>query len=153
MFVFFYAILADVTPPVALAAYAAAGISGGDPFRTGIIAFGQSASTWILPFVWMYTPIVILMPSLLDPKMSLDVVQLGYVFICLVIAVTAMGAGFRGYFAAVSTIPERSLCFVAALLLFAQISILVSISATAIVVAIFLIQKVRTKKTLLAVQS
>ncbi len=151
MFVFFYAILADVTPPVALAAYAAAGISGGDPFRTGIIAFGQSASTWTLPFVWMYTPIVILMPSLLDPKMSLDVIQLGYVFVCLVIAITAMGAGFRGYFAAVSTIPERILCFVAAILLFAQISILVSISATAIVVAIFLIQKVRKKKALLKV--
>jgi TRAP-type uncharacterized transport system fused permease subunit len=70
-----------------------------------------------------------------------------------VIAVTAMGAGFRGYFAAVSTLLERSLCFFAALLLFAQISVLVSISATAIVVAIFLIQKVRTKKALLAVQS
>jgi len=153
MFVFFYAILADVTPPVALAAYAAAGISGGDPFRTGVIAFSQSASTWIIPMVWMYTPIVILMPSLLDPKMSLDVIQLGYVVVCLVIAVTAMGAGFRGYFAALSTIPERILCFFAALLLFAQISILASISATAIVAAIFLIQKLRKKKALLAVQS
>jgi len=63
-----------------------------------------------------------------DPKMSLDVIQLGYVFVCLVIAITATGAGLRGYFAAVSTIPERILCFVAALLLFAQISVLVSIS-------------------------
>jgi hypothetical protein len=39
MFVFYFAILADVTPPVALAAYAASGISGGDPFRTGLRAF------------------------------------------------------------------------------------------------------------------
>jgi TRAP-type uncharacterized transport system fused permease subunit len=153
MFVFFYAILADVTPPVALAAYAAAGISGGDPFRTGIIAFGQSASTWILPFVWMYTPIVIMMPWLLDPKIAFDWVQYSYVVVCLVIAITAMGAGFRGYFAAVSTLPERTLCFVAAIMLFAQISLLASISATAMVVAIFLIQKLRTKKALLAMQS
>jgi TRAP-type uncharacterized transport system fused permease subunit len=153
MFVFFYAILADITPPVALAAYAAAGISGGDPFRTGIIAFSQSASTWILPFVWMYTPVVIMMPWLLDPKIAFDWVQYIYVFVCLMIAITSMGAGFRGYFAAVSTIPERTLCFVAALMLFAQISLSVSISATAIVAAIFLIQKLRTKKALLAVQS
>ena len=60
----------------------------------------------------------------------------------------ANGAGFRGYFAAFSTIPERTLCFVAAILLFAQISMLVSISATAVVVAIFLIQKVRKKDPL-----
>ena len=153
MFVFFYAILADVTPPVALAAYAAAGISGGDPFRTGIIAFGNSASTWILPMVWMYTPIVIIMPWLLDPKIAFDWMQYSYVVVCLVIAVTVLAAGFRGYFATVSTIPERILCIFAALLLFAQISILVSISATAIVVAIFLIQKLRTKKALLAAQS
>jgi TRAP transporter 4TM/12TM fusion protein len=153
MFVFFYAILADVTPPVALAAYAAAGISGGDPFRTGIIAFGNSASTWILPMVWMYTPIVIIMPWLLDPKIAFDWMQYSYVVVCLVIAVTVLAAGFRGYFATVSTIPERILCIFAALLLFAQISILVSISATAIVAAIFLIQKVRKQKALLAAQS
>jgi TRAP-type uncharacterized transport system fused permease subunit len=153
MFVFFYAILADVTPPVALAAYAASGISGGDPFRTGLIAFGNSASTWILPMVWMYTPIVILMPWLLDPKIAFDWMQFSYVFACITIGITVLAASVRGFFAAPSTIPERVLGFIAALLLFAQKGIPVSISATATVVAIFLIQKVRKKRTLLAAQS
>ncbi|MBN2438438.1 MAG: TRAP transporter fused permease subunit [Deltaproteobacteria bacterium] len=153
MFVFFYAILADITPPVALAAYAASGISGGDPFRTGLIAFSNSASTWILPMVWMYAPIVVMMPWLLDPKIAFDWMQFGYLYACIVIGLTILGASFRGYFAAVSTIPERILGFIAALMLFSQHSVPVSVSAAAIVVAIFLIQKLRTKKALLAVQS
>ena len=47
MFVFYYSILADVTPPVALAAYAASGISGADPFRTGLRAFTLSSGGFI----------------------------------------------------------------------------------------------------------
>jgi TRAP-type uncharacterized transport system fused permease subunit len=146
MFVFFYAILADITPPVALAAYAASGISGGDPFRTGVLAFGNSASTWILPMVWMYAPIVIMMPWLLDPKIAFDWMQFSYVYICIIVGITALAACFRGYFATTSTIPERILCGVAALMLFAQKGILVSISAAAIISVVFLIQKVRKQK-------
>jgi TRAP transporter 4TM/12TM fusion protein len=54
MFVFFFGILADDTPPVGLAAFAAAGISGGDPIRTGIQGFGYDIRTAILPFIFIY---------------------------------------------------------------------------------------------------
>ena len=66
----FYAILADVTPPVALAAFAGAGIAGSDPFKTGIIATSLSSSKYVVPFVWIYSPIMLLMPWLLDPAAS-----------------------------------------------------------------------------------
>ncbi|GJL83194.1 MAG: C4-dicarboxylate ABC transporter [marine bacterium B5-7] len=54
MFVFYFGILADDTPPVGLAAYAAAAISGGDPIRTGIQGFGYDIRTAILPFLFIF---------------------------------------------------------------------------------------------------
>ncbi len=54
LFVFYFGILADDTPPVGLAAFAAAGISGGDPIRTGIQGFTYDIRTAILPFIFIY---------------------------------------------------------------------------------------------------
>lgn len=54
LFVFYFGLMADVTPPVALSAYAAAGISKGDPMRTGFQAFFYSIRTAILPFVFVF---------------------------------------------------------------------------------------------------
>ncbi|MBW2193331.1 MAG: TRAP transporter permease, partial [Deltaproteobacteria bacterium] len=54
LFVFFFGILADDTPPVGLAAFAAAGISGGDPIKTGIIGFSYDIRTAILPFIFIF---------------------------------------------------------------------------------------------------
>ncbi|GJM03989.1 MAG: C4-dicarboxylate ABC transporter [Rhodomicrobium sp.] len=54
LFVFYFGLMADVTPPVALSAYAAAGISKGDPLKTGFQAFFYSIRTAILPFVFIF---------------------------------------------------------------------------------------------------
>lgn len=54
MFVFYFGILADDTPPVGLAAYAAAAISGGDPVKTGIQGFGYDIRTAVLPFMFIF---------------------------------------------------------------------------------------------------
>lgn len=54
LFVFYFGILADDTPPVGLAAFAAAGISGGDPIRTGIQGFTYDIRTAILPFIFIF---------------------------------------------------------------------------------------------------
>jgi len=54
LFVFYYGLMADVTPPVGLASYAAAAISGGDPLRTGVQAFWYSLRTGILPIVFLF---------------------------------------------------------------------------------------------------
>ena len=54
LFVFYFGLMADVTPPVGLASYAAAGISGGDPLRTGVQAFWYSLRTGILPIVFLF---------------------------------------------------------------------------------------------------
>jgi len=54
LFVFYFGLMADVTPPVGLASYAAAGISGGDPLKTGVQAFWYSLRTAILPIVFLF---------------------------------------------------------------------------------------------------
>jgi TRAP transporter 4TM/12TM fusion protein len=54
MFVFYFGLMADVTPPVGLASYAAAGIARTDPIRTGVTAFGYSIRTAILPFMFIF---------------------------------------------------------------------------------------------------
>ncbi len=54
LFVFYFGLMADVTPPVGLASYAAAGISGGDPLKTGAQAFWYSLRTGILPIVFLF---------------------------------------------------------------------------------------------------
>ncbi|AXC48941.1 TRAP transporter permease [Paracoccus suum] len=59
-FVFYYGVLADVTPPVALAAYAAAGIAGANPFHAGNTAFRLSMGKVLVPFVFVFQPALLL---------------------------------------------------------------------------------------------
>ena len=60
MFIFYFGVLANVTPPVAIAAYAGAAIAGADPTRTGVIAFRLALSGFILPFMWVYEPALLM---------------------------------------------------------------------------------------------
>jgi TRAP transporter 4TM/12TM fusion protein len=59
-FVFYYGVLADITPPVALAAYAAASMAGADPFKTGNTAFRLGLAKALVPFVFVYGPAMLI---------------------------------------------------------------------------------------------
>ncbi|MDR2825853.1 MAG: TRAP transporter permease [Deltaproteobacteria bacterium] len=61
LFCLYFGVMADATPPVALAAFAASGISGGDPFKTGLQGFYYELRTAILPFVFVYNPEILLL--------------------------------------------------------------------------------------------
>ncbi|MGI6123489.1 MAG: TRAP transporter permease [Acetivibrionales bacterium] len=60
MFVFYFGIVADITPPVALAAYAGAAISGGNPIRTGVIATRLAITAFIIPYIFVLNPAMLL---------------------------------------------------------------------------------------------
>jgi TRAP transporter 4TM/12TM fusion protein len=60
MFVFYFGIIADITPPVALAAYAGAGIAKSDPFKTGVIASKLAVGAFIVPYIFVYSPAMLL---------------------------------------------------------------------------------------------
>lgn len=59
MFVFYFGIAADLTPPVALAAYAGAGIAGDDPMKTGVTAFKLALAGFIVPYIYVYNPMLL----------------------------------------------------------------------------------------------
>lgn len=145
MFVLFYAVLADVTPPVALAAYAASGISGANPFKTGLTAFGLASAGFIVPFVIVSAPIILWLPTLLDPEASFDYLRFAHIFITLLIGVVALGATVIGYFRSHSTLFERALTGVAALSLLAP-EVYSNLIGIAILTALYIVQGRRNKK-------
>ncbi|MCB1767322.1 MAG: TRAP transporter permease [Candidatus Competibacteraceae bacterium] len=110
LFVFFFGIMADVTPPVGLASFAAAAISGGDPIRTGIVAFVYSLRTAILPFLFIYNTDLLLI--------NVDWIHGIGVFIVATIAMLLFAAAMQGYFFSRSRFYESALLLLIAFTLF-----------------------------------
>ncbi|WP_286953079.1 MULTISPECIES: TRAP transporter permease [Aminobacterium] len=67
MFVLYFGIAADLSPPVALAAYAGAGIAGADPMRTGVTAVKLALAGFLVPFIYVYNPMLVLVDFKLFP--------------------------------------------------------------------------------------
>ncbi len=63
LFVFYFGIIADITPPVALAAYAASGIAGSDPMKTGLTATRLAISAYLVPFIFALSPALLLVDA------------------------------------------------------------------------------------------
>ncbi len=63
LFSFYYAMFANLTPPVALAAFAAAGVSGGDPMKTGVASVKLAIAGFIVPFMFVYSPQLLLIDT------------------------------------------------------------------------------------------
>lgn len=60
LFVFYFGIVADITPPVALAAYAGAGIARSNPFKTGVIATKSAIGAFLIPYIFVMNPVLVL---------------------------------------------------------------------------------------------
>ncbi|KUJ81899.1 TRAP transporter permease [Ruegeria profundi] len=106
LFVFYFGIMADVTPPVGLASFAAAAVSGGDAIRTGFTAFFYSLRTVALPFVFIFNTDLLL----------IDVTWVEGIIVAIfaTIAILVFTAGTMGYFLTHSRIYESiALIFVA----------------------------------------
>jgi TRAP-type uncharacterized transport system fused permease subunit len=146
-FVFYYAVLADVTPPVALAAYAASGISGADPFRTGLTAFRLSFAGMVVPYVFVAAPIILWFPTILDGKTPFDYAWFIQVLITCILGVIALGATMIGYMKYHSTIPERIMTGIAAAFLIIPETYTDFIGAF-LLLAVFLLQRARKKRIL-----
>ncbi len=110
LFVFYFGIMADVTPPVGLASFAAAAISGGDPMKTGFVAFFYSLRTAMLPFLFIFNTDLLLIN-----------VGWGDGFIIFIVATAAMlvfAAASQGYFFTRSKAWETVLLLLIAFTLF-----------------------------------
>lgn len=88
LFVFYFGVMANVTPPVAIAAYAGAAIAGGDATKTGFIAFRLALSGFLLPFIWVYNPALLFQGEWTAVAMAA---------VSAVIGVVALAAAVQGY--------------------------------------------------------
>ena len=111
LFVFYYGIMADVTPPVGLASFAAAAVSGGDPIKTGFTAFFYSLRTAALPFIFIFNTELLLI-GIGGP------VHLTVVVVTATLAMLVFAAATQGFFVARSRIWESVALLLVAFTLF-----------------------------------
>lgn len=109
LFVFYFGIIADITPPVALAAFAASGISGGEPIKTGFIAAKLAAAAFIIPYMFVLSPSLLM----IDTTWT----ELIWVLITAFTGMIAIGAGLIGYWYRKLNWIERIIAFAAGLAL------------------------------------
>ena len=89
LFVFYFGIIADITPPVALAAFAAAGVSGGEPLRTGVNSAKLAIAAFIIPYMFVLSPELLM----IDTTWT----ELIWVVFTAISGMLAIGAGIIGY--------------------------------------------------------
>lgn len=103
MFVFYFGLFANITPPVALAAFAGAGIAGGDPMRTGFQALRLSLAGFIVPFLFVYNPAMLMIDT---AGAAVNAREFAFpawttivsITVTSVIGIIALGAAVEGYF-------------------------------------------------------
>ena len=112
-FVFYYGVLADITPPVALAAYAASGMAGSDPFRTGNTAFRLGMAKVLVPFVFVFSPSLLIVAKGFTPQ------DFAITFAGCLLGITLLAAALSRFFLVEMTRVEQTLCVIGALLMIA----------------------------------
>jgi TRAP-type uncharacterized transport system fused permease subunit len=132
-FVFYYGVLADITPPVALAAYAAAGMAGSDPFKTGNTAFRLGLAKALVPFVFVFSP------SLLLVAKGFTWQDFAITFVGCVLGITVLAGALSRYMLVEMKRWEQLICLGAAVLLIAP-GLWVTLVGAALVVPVLLRQ-------------
>mgnify|MGYP002552742478 FL=1 len=137
MFVFYFGIAADLTPPVALAAYAGSGIAGSDPMKTGMTAFKLALAGFLVPYIYVYNPMLLF----------IDVVPLEMVqAICTALIGVFLLAMFTiGFFKAPMAWYMRILAFAGALGLLIPGTVS-DLAGLAVLVVIYAVQVAKAKK-------
>ena len=147
LFVFYFAILAEITPPVSIASYCGAAIAGSDPLKTGFEAMRMAIVGFIIPYIFVFNPALMLNGS------ALEVITL---IIIVMYAVVTLASAFRGYLHRILNKVERALMglLAAALIVVScnlfimhnlafQIAILAS---AALIVLLFVLAKIKLSK-------
>lgn len=109
MFVFYFGIIADVTPPVALAAFAGAGIAGGNALRTGVNAAKLAIAAFIIPYMFVLSPVILMIDATIP--------GLVVTTITAIIGMIALSSALIGYLADNCRIYERILLIAGGLML------------------------------------
>ncbi|NLG87232.1 MAG: TRAP transporter permease [Firmicutes bacterium] len=137
MFAFYFGIIADVTPPVALAAYAGAGIAKGNPMQTGINASKLAIAAFLVPYIFVMSPALLMIDATLPVVLR--------VMTTSIIGMLGIGAAVAGYLFTDATWPERLLLLAGGLLM-VDPGTFTDFIGLALLVVGFFIQWIRAKK-------
>ncbi len=109
MFVFYFGIIADVTPPVALAAYAGSAISGGNPLRTGVNASKLAIAAFIIPYIFVLSPVILMIDA--------TPVALIQATVTALLGMVALSSSMIGYLVDDMKLVERVVLFLGGLMM------------------------------------
>ena len=137
MFVFYFGIIADITPPVALAAFAGAGIAKANPMKTGINATKLAIAAFLVPYIFVLNPQMLLIETSLIPGI--------WMVISALIGITAVSSGVMGWLLCKENIAERIL-FIAAGLLMVDPAIATDIAGTGLFAVLVFVQMMKKRK-------
>lgn len=132
LFVFYFAIISAITPPVAMAVYAAAGISGSNIWKTGLAAMKAGATGFIVPFMFVYGPSLLLIGS---PTSIITTI------VSATIGVILLSAGLMGWLLKEATLLERAMLVAGAICLIKP-GLWTDLVGLGLLMAVILIQKV-----------
>nr|WP_040606439.1 TRAP transporter permease [Salsuginibacillus kocurii] len=138
MFVFYFGIVADITPPVCLAAYAGAGIARANPLSSGVNAFKIAIAAFIIPYAFVYNPVLVLEEA--------TFATLAPALLTALIGMIGVSAGMMNYFFAHPKWYERILLLAAGLLAIYPGSLMISLSGIGILILIGIVQYLRNRK-------
>lgn len=133
MFVFYYAVISAITPPVALAAFAAAGISGTDPMKTGVRSFQIGLAAFIVPFMFYYSPELLMMDG--------TSVTIGLATITALIGVYLLAGAVQAWFFGKRASWYTRLLLLISALLFMLATMMTDLMALILVGVVIIIQK------------
>ena len=136
MFVFYFGIIADVTPPVALAAYAASGISGGKPLLTGLNASKLAIAAFIIPYIFVLSPELLMINA--------TAVTLVFAVVTALLGMVGVSSSMIGFLVTKNSKWERLLLFISGILMIIP-GLATDIPGIALFAVIALFQKKRAK--------
>ncbi|UOR14048.1 TRAP transporter permease [Halobacillus amylolyticus] len=139
MFVFYFGIVADITPPVCLAAYAGAGIAGANPMKAGVTAVKLAIAAFIIPYVFVSQPILLLQGDANFVNVSIAVVT-------ALLGMASISAAMIGYFVSKVNWLERIFLFAGGLLLVYP-EYVISLAGLAVFAVVTALQFIRNNKS------
>ncbi len=142
MFVFYFGIVADITPPVALASFAASGIADSKPLKTGVESTRVAIAAFIIPFIFVYQPQLLLIDT--------TWLEAAGVMLTAIIGMIGVGAGMIGYWIRRLHAIERCIAIVAGLFLIVPglVTDLIGFGTLGIMLTVQYVQRKRTEQGL-----
>jgi TRAP-type uncharacterized transport system fused permease subunit len=119
MFIFYYAVLSEVSPPTALSPFAAAAITGGGPYRTTMQSWKYTMPAFLIPFMFVLDPagVGLLLTGSFKNLANADWVSIARVTITAAFGIAALAGGMQGWFFKRTTLLERWMLIIAGLML------------------------------------